>query len=275
MRLLVVGANGFLGRTVAQMAMQSGLAVDATVHRHREFVPANVNIVRLRDLADVERYDAVIIAGSAIASGGSEISPQVLREANIRLVLEIVDQFTQSHIVFCSSVSVYGVPTSLPLTETSPYWLPTGYGMSKLAGETIVQTASRYTVIRFSSLYGEGMARNTFLPRIIDSAKTGVIKLFGNGDRRQDYLHVSDAARLLLLAAKQQKKGVFLGANGRTISNVAAAKLVCQTFPGAKIICHGVDNSPSFEFDTKYTHDMLNFVPTVAPDQGIVELSRV
>ncbi|MBV9549408.1 MAG: NAD(P)-dependent oxidoreductase [Alphaproteobacteria bacterium] len=275
MKVLIIGANGFLGREITSGALLRKWDVGAVLHRHKHEVPPDASIVEMENPGLFSVPDTVILAAAAISNSGVTAWPDAMREGNIGLVLKTVEQFPESHIVFCSSVSVYGSPMALPLTENSPYCQPTAYGLTKLAGETIVGTSRTHTIIRFSSLYGRGMSRETFLPRIIEAARTGIITLLGDGSRRQDYLHVSDAATLVLQAAERRITGCYLGAYGRSLSNRAVADAVCKALPNVKVLTAGVDDSTSLEFDTSKTRGAFPFTPALSPERGIAALAHV
>ena len=277
MRILVVGANGALGRATAACALARGWAVDAVVHALAERLPAGLGrVVADTQLAALDRaaYDAVCIAAGFVPYGHMDAADPRLIDANIALPLRICQTFPTARLVLASSIAVYGEPTGV-LTETSPFVRPTRYGLSKLAGEAIVRQYPDHAVVRFSSLYGAGMAGDTFVPRILATARAGQpITLFGDGARRQDYLHLTDAADTLLAAAEVAESGVCLGVYGESVSNRAVAELVAAAHPGCRVQFAGQDASPSFVFDAAQTRAALRFAPRIALAQGLQELIR-
>jgi nucleoside-diphosphate-sugar epimerase len=89
------------------------------------------------------------------------------------------------------------------------------------------------------------MHRSTFVPRIIDDARTrGIITLLGSGERTQNYLDVRDAARMCLRALQSPASFVTLGIGRGEWSNNAVAGLVAAR-TGARIVHEGSDSSPS------------------------------
>jgi nucleoside-diphosphate-sugar epimerase len=86
-----------------------------------------------------------------------------------------------------------------PLDETAPPHPVTPYGVSKLAGEALVRTASfPWTIVRPPVVYGE-WDRAT-LP-IFRLAGYGVVPLLGDGSQELSAIHAQDLAAALLSAA--------------------------------------------------------------------------
>ena len=215
MRLLVVGANGALGRSTARRALEQGFAVDVVVNARRDQVPAAVGrIAHDRELESLppDAYDAVAVAAGFIPYGAMDQPDARLAESNVGLPLRVCRQFPAARIVLASSISVYGDGQGT-LDETSAFARPSSCGLSKLGGEAVVRQRPSHAVIRFSSLYGSGMTADTFLPRIVAAARAGgPIAIFGDGSRLQDYLHLEDAAALMLAAAPAGEN-IRLGSN--------------------------------------------------------------
>jgi UDP-glucose 4-epimerase len=272
MKAVIIGANGFLGRSILSACLSRGWHVDAIYHRTRNFIPATCSALPITALDNCPNdYDVVFLVAATIPYGSFHLPSDVLVDTNVKLVLATVAKFHRAKIVFASSVSVYGTPMNL-ITERSPFNCPSNYGLSKLAGEFIVSQQSRYAIIRYSSLYGKGMNRSTFIPNIIRQAReTGVITLYGDGRRQQDYLHVTDAAELALTAVLHESNGIYLGVRGESVSNLEVAQAVQSCFPGSRIVFTGIDASPSFFYDNSLTMEALNCCPLHSLTEGIKE----
>jgi len=272
MHVLIVGINGFLGRTLAETCLKQGITVDGIYHNHRDLIPKGCSIHSLSHLGRLhDPYDVVFMAAAAIPYPGRAMSESDVVQTNTQLPLQVALQFSKSFLVFTSSVSVYGQPAVSRITERTRPNNPDQYGRSKLAAESLLMRYHKNTaIIRFSSLYGKGMYPGTFLPRIIEDAKKKKkITVFGDGQRKQDYLHVSDAATLCLTAGTHQNLGTYLGAYGSSYTNTAVAQRVCSHIPGCTIRYAGIDTSPSYSYDATYTKKQLHFVPLISIEQGI------
>jgi UDP-glucose 4-epimerase len=274
MRILVVGASGFLGRAVCAELLREGHAVHGTWRKHPERLRAGLEGAFSEGDLEISRTDfEVVVACSALVPYGAMNKPDpALIEANVEVPRRLTSRFPEARIVLASSVAVYGDAPS-PRTEGSPFASPSEYGWSKLAAEAMIRQHPSFGIIRFSSLYGPGMKEQTFLPAILRSAhRERKISLFGDGSRRQDYLHVADAARLVRLVCDRQGNGTFLGASGESVSNLEVANLIAQELEGATIQFLGVDVAPSISYDVGFTRQITGFVPAISIGEGIRSL---
>ena len=220
MTVLVIGASGFLGGAIAIRYAKEGYTVYGS-YKNNPIVPSGCIPVSIDDIYNIkDKFDIVILA-----AGNYSLDKKTLVEINVGLTQNISNRFPDSKLIYISSVSVYGKHQDT-IKEHSFYQDPTFYGQAKLAGETIISTHQKYSIIRLTYLYGVNMPDNSFLPRIIKSALIDhKITLYGDGERKQDYLHIEDAANLCYLA-RLGDNGIFLGVSGVCYSNKEDYKIL-------------------------------------------------
>ncbi|MCX5848782.1 MAG: NAD(P)-dependent oxidoreductase [Deltaproteobacteria bacterium] len=275
MRVLIVGINGFLGRAIAEECLMQRIIVEGVYHKHRISIPKGCRIFPLSNIGRIrDVYDVVFMVAAAIPYPGRSMSYTDLIKTNTQLPLQVALQFQKSFLVFASSVSVYGNSDVSRVTERTRTSNPNQYGITKLTAEVLLKRYHKKTaIIRFSSLYGKGMYPKTFIPGIIEDAKKKkIITLSGDGQRKQDYLHVQDAAKLCLKAAKSQRSGKYLGVSGTSNTNLAVAQYVCSHVPGCQIKHDGIDTASSCEYNASYTKKRLDFVPLISLEEGIEQM---
>jgi UDP-glucose 4-epimerase len=177
--------------------------------------------------------------------------------------------YSDARFLYVSSVNVYGIHNDI-ITENSSFNSPSLYGRSKLASEFIVSSCKSYAIIRFTYLYGPHLNNNSFLPTIIGQALSKkTIGLMGEGKRSQDYLYVTDAARLCVEALHSTLNDVYLGASGKSYSNFEIGKIICDNVPGCEITFSGTENGVSFHINPAHAMKTLNWVPEVDINSGI------
>lgn len=276
-KALVIGANGFLGRNVAKKCVNLGWITDAVVNSNSDKVPNGVsNIVKTYELEKLKEneYDYVINTAACIPYGQYNTPNDGFITSNINLPLSLHHLFPHSKIVFSSSISVYGNNTGV-VNEQSDIISPTLYGLSKLTGELITRHHQQFAIVRFSSLYGAGMYMGSFIPRVVSDAITkGKITLLGTGERKQNYLHISDAADYCIHAAMNGQNEIYLGVSTRAYENREVAQIVAASIEGCEIVHNGADTSPSFLYNNDFTLNSLNFSPQVTLEEGIKELTN-
>jgi UDP-glucose 4-epimerase len=120
-------------------------------------------------------------------------------------VLEYVRTAAPScRVVYPSSASVYGAVEKLPIREDCHAAPISQYGVHKLMVEQMIVSYARQfgtsaAIVRFFSVYGCGL-RKQLLWDACRKFANGDCVFMGTGDEVRDWLHVEDAAALLLAA---------------------------------------------------------------------------
>ncbi len=209
MEVLVTGATGFIGATVARRLAEAGHRIHA-LHRRQEqaagllaagFSPVQGNLADL-DVATLPRVDGLIHAGAVINNGGPGEYQQVNVDGTTRLAEWALRQSPPPRLVLISSVGVYGALATQPAVEDSPCRPENDYEVTKLAAEQVVRTAAGrglpMVIIRPTWVYGPGDRKNFKLFRLIHQ---GRFPLIGSGRTLLSPLFSEDLAEGILRAA--------------------------------------------------------------------------
>ncbi len=129
--------------------------------------------------------------------------------------------------LYFSSISVYGeAATNSAITENTPVDPSTLYGITKYAGEKILQVTSQKSgfpllVLRCCKVYGPGnpdtisYGPDQFINTILRDSKLG---LFGDGEEKRDYLFITDLIGIIKQLAFSQAGGILNLASGDSYS---------------------------------------------------------
>ncbi len=270
---LVIGSNGFVGTRLVADLTSRDIRVQG-VSRSVTNVVSDVPTCSPDEmLQSDDDFDVIFLLAAVIPYDGIDRVTPELVTSNILLPAQVTARFPSSRLVFASSVSVYGMPQSLPITEEHPFHQPHAYGLSKAMGERMVAAHGNAAVLRFSSIYGVGMTAPTFIPRLISQGRdAGRLTLFGDGSRQQDYLHVDDAVGMLLAAAESQRSGTFNAVQGRSTTNHDAAAIVAEGLGNIPIDLTGSDQSPSYEYSRAKWDDAFAYQPQVTLQNGLTRM---
>jgi UDP-glucose 4-epimerase len=274
-KILITGANGFLAKSIidfcdAKNSEIIGLVKPGTTAGSKIFSRIYTDLDTL--LNDEKDFSTVFHVAAFIPYAALNQPDRHLVDTNILLTIKLTGAFPQARFVYASSTAVYGKPHVLPIEVESPFVNPDLYGLSKLAGETIVKNHPNHAIIRFSSIIGPGLKANSFIPVIIEKAlKTGVITILGDGSRAQNYIDVRDAAILCLACAGLKENVTTLGIGSRSYSNKEVAEIVALKTK-AQLTFAKSDNSPSFLYNVDSVHKQLNFQPRYSLEQTISEM---
>ncbi len=269
---LVIGSNGFLGQRLVAALRERRVSVQGV--SRSPLANEEIPTCRADELGTLAcDFDGVYLLAAVIPYGALDrVTPELIA-SNVSLPQQVVERFPAARLVFASSVAVYGAPLRSPIDEEHPFLRPSAYGLSKALGEQTVAAHGNAISLRFSSIYGPGMTAATFLPKLIRRGREeDRLILFGDGSRRQDYLHVDDAVRMLLAAGGSGRTGVFNAAHGSSATNREVAQLVSERLGRIPIEFNGDDDSPSFEYSRTKWDDAFACRPQVTLDEGIARM---
>ena len=223
MRILVTGAAGFIGATLALRLLARGDVVygiddlnayyevslkKARLDRlrsHEKFDFAQVDIAdtaAIEQLFRKERFDAVMNLAAQAGVRYSLENPHSYIRSNLAGFCNILEGSRHSgvgHLVFASSSSVYGANTRLPFSEKDNVDHPISlYAATKKSNELMAHSYAHLfglpcTGLRFFTVYGPwgrpDMALFKFTKAILEGKP---IQVYNNGDMVRDFTYVDD-----------------------------------------------------------------------------------
>jgi UDP-glucose 4-epimerase len=232
----------------------------------------NVNYIDLTSLFASDINYTVVVIISAHIPEFSQIDNSKLFDVNVSLIEKVTLKFPHSKIIFCSTVSVY-TPSAAVISEKTLVCPLNEYGLSKFWAEKIIQRNSKsFVIFRISSLIGENMKSNSFIPKIIDKAlKDRKIVILGNGERLQNYIDVRDLSMMIEKSLNISNNEILLGVSEKSYSNIQIAKIV-KRYTGCEIIFENNDDSISCIYDASYTRTILSFNSHLNIEKSIEDL---
>lgn len=243
MRVLLLGASGFLGRHLTHALLAAGDDVEGWSRtpppRARDDEPRVVQ--RAVDLARPDSYAelrgpwdaAVFLAGRSVPGAhGSAHWDEREVERNVALWRSALDHLKRvrpgMRVVFLSSARVYA-PAHAPLREDEPLGATSAYGIAKELCEVWGRFHARELDVQIARLFnqiGPGMPQGLLVPDLVQAilAGHGTVALRG-GDSRIDLLDARDGARAIaaLLTVRAPSGSAWNVCSGtpRTVSELA------------------------------------------------------
>lgn len=220
MRALVTGAAGFIGSTLVDRLLADGHSVVGVdnfatgrarnlehLAEHPEFFFVEADIVEADLVAVFAEFSPAVVfhLAAQIDVRASVANPAFDATVNVTGTLRVAEAARQTgvrKVVHTSSGgSIYGVPSSFPVSETVPVDPRSPYAASKVCGELYLQT--------FGHLYGLACSHiapaNVYGPRQDPHGEAGVVAIFtrallegtpttvfGDGSNTRDYVYVDD-----------------------------------------------------------------------------------
>jgi len=280
MRVLVTGADGFIGRHLVQALLNTGVEVVTLTRRLRK--PRSKHVTNLtfnlleptsweKVLSSVGAVDTIIhLAALMPYTPNSTGSDFIIANGAFTQVLSdwLNKKNTPSKFIYFSSIGVIGKPETLPVSESYLLRPRHPYFVGKLSGEFAVQTCNprkiTTLIFRLTSPYGPSMPANTVLPLFVELARGGKnLNWHGSGSRRQDFIYIDDIIHICLSSLDVNSSGIYCLGNGTPISMRNLAQMIAAKFSGTKASASGLTDPQegiSWVVDTSLLENNLNYM---------------
>jgi len=242
-KILITGADGFIGSHLTEKLVQAGHDVRAFV-LYNSFNSwgwldqADKNIkgsldVFAGDIRDphgvrtaMHGCDVVLHLAALIAIPYSYHSPDTYVDTNIKGTLNIVQAARElgvSKVVHTSTSEVYGTACFVPITEEHPLQGQSPYSASKIGADQIAMSfyssfGTPVSVIRPFNTYGPRQSARAVIPTIITQIANGAHKLkLGSLHPTRDFNYVTDTvAGFIAVAEAERSVGEVINVGSKT-----------------------------------------------------------
>ncbi|WP_038971752.1 UDP-glucose 4-epimerase family protein [Bradyrhizobium genomosp. III] len=237
MKVLVVGASGFVGGQLVHRLANDGIPLRAAVHRNRADLPAGIDIAENVDLEGSFDWTSAIAGCDTVAHLGARVHVmressanelEAYRRVNVDGTLSLARQAAAAGVrrfVFLSSVKVCGEFTTpnAPFDETTTPRPQDPYGVSKHEAELGLLELGRASgmqvvILRPPLIYGPGVRAN-FLS-MMRWLWRGVPLPLGGIDNRRSLIGVGNMVDLICTCLRHPAAAgeVFMASDGEDLS---------------------------------------------------------
>jgi NAD dependent epimerase/dehydratase len=257
-RVLVTGADGFIGSHLTEALIESGADVRAFCFYNsngslgwldRSQLPvrelADIRLGDIRDARFVEEscsgVEIVFHLAALIAIPYSYTAPASFVDTNVSGTLNVLEAVRRQgcrRLVHTSTSEVYGTPDRLPITEDHPLKGQSPYSATKIAADKLAESFfSSFDVpvvtLRPFNTYGPRQSARAVIPNILAQLLSGREEVeLGNTAPKRDLTFVRDCVRGFLAA------GTAEGIDGRTIQlGTGRAESIAEIFRAACTAC--------------------------------------
>ncbi len=202
-RVLVTGANGFIGRTLVDK-LKSNKDIEVVLFDRKKY-----SVKDLNSLSSLVKDCNVVYHLAGITDSLSPLLEEVNVKFTQNLVKAVIKVNLNCRIVFASSFAVYKEPSSGELVDEIYPVIPRNlYGKSKLKCERLLEQAFKkkgvkVSVLRISNVYGVNPgSKKGVIPIFFDKLLKGVdMVISGDGTQTRDFIYVDDVADSLMASA--------------------------------------------------------------------------
>ena len=265
-KILVTGADGFIGSHLTEELIKQGYEVRAFVFYNSfnswgwidsfpEEIKNKIEIFAgdIRDPNGIrvamESCDTVFHLAALIGIPFSYHSPDSYVDTNIKGTLNILQAaklLNTKRVLVTSTSEVYGTAQYVPIDEKHPFQGQSPYSATKIGADRIAESFFRsfelpVTIVRPFNTYGPRQSARAVIPTIISQLLNGIEEIIlGDLTPIRDFVFVKDTVNGFIEIAKSQKT-IGEEINIATQSEISIGDLA-QTIiniinPQAKIIC--------------------------------------
>lgn len=274
-KILLTGADGFLGRYVSAALRGAGIA-------HVSSSKNDLDILNKKDvLSKTKGFNVVVHLAGNVRTPATDSAENHFKVNSIGTIhiLEACRANKISRIILASSTEIYGNNLKSGRIKESDLVAPVDfYGQSKLLAEYFCRQyfakfGINFTALRFTYLYGLGMYPSRAVAKIIDAA-AGDKKLQLSVDPRafMDILYVKDAARavLLTLLSKRSLNKIINISSSRKTTILDLVKTAKHFYPNSNLsIFPKKEPQNYYIYDSHLAGTVLNFGPEYNLKAGV------
>tara|TARA_B110000008_G_scaffold278439_1_gene322213 strand:- start:7908 stop:8885 length:978 start_codon:yes stop_codon:yes gene_type:complete len=228
MKVLVTGADGFIGSHLVEMLLDKGYEVIA-ISQYNSFnywgwleeieSSENLKIISgdVRDphfcKENLKNVDLVIHLAALIAIPFSYDAPHSYVDTNIKGTLNICQAARQNgniRVIHTSTSEVYGTAQYVPIDENHPLQPQSPYSASKIAADAMAMSFYKsfnlpITIARPFNTYGPRQSARAVIPTIITQLANGAKELkLGDLTPTRDFNYVEDTCRGIIAIAEEE-----------------------------------------------------------------------
>ncbi|MDE6919690.1 MAG: NAD-dependent 4,6-dehydratase LegB [Lachnospiraceae bacterium] len=266
MKVLVTGADGFIGSHLVEELVKKGYEVRAFVYynsfntwgwldtlpgsimEHVEIFQGDIrdpNGVRVA----MQEAEAVFHLAALIAIPFSYHSPDTYVDTNIKGTLNVLQaarELGTRRVLITSTSEVYGTAQYVPIDEKHPFQGQSPYSATKIGADRLAESFYRsfnlpVTIVRPFNTYGPRQSARAVIPTVITQLLAGRTEIkLGSLTPTRDFNYVKDTANgFISIFESDQTIGEEINiATQKEISiGALAEELIRQINPGAQIIC--------------------------------------
>ncbi|HWT73652.1 MAG TPA: NAD-dependent 4,6-dehydratase LegB [Mobilitalea sp.] len=266
MKVLVTGADGFIGSHLTESLLEQGYDVKAFTYYNSfnswgwlDTLPKEkLNQIEIfsGDIRDpngvyeaMKGVDQVFHLAALIAIPFSYHSPDSYVDTNIKGTLNVLQagrKLDTGRVLITSTSEVYGTAIYVPIDEKHPFQGQSPYSATKIGADRLAESFYRsfnlpITIVRPFNTYGPRQSARAVIPTIITQLLAGEenIKL-GKLTPTRDFNYVKDTANGFIQIAKSDKtigEEINIATQSEISIGELAKEIISQINPNANIIC--------------------------------------
>ena len=277
-RAVVIGATSMLAERLIELLKSRGVGIFTCGRSpsHDAFVDLGSD----HEIALPDKVKADVLFNCAAAFGDDSPEGCWLNEkVNALGAYQIAKVAAAAH---CRSVVSSGTVSSCASTSRTALG---SYGASKARGEEILDWALSRNAITFASLQlpqlydenGHCCTHQAWFGRIVAYASAGKVLRLPGGGAKRNFLHVVDAAKLMIAAGEKGMQGIFPSCHPESESYDAIANIAFEIFGLGGHVEIAAEKQPFREVcipASSGTFSAIDVYPKISMRQGLLMIKE-
>lgn len=272
-KVLITGADGFIGSHVTETLLEAGYDVTAFVYYNSfnswgwlDSLPkeklSHIKVFAgdIRDPNGVRKavagMDMVFHLAALIAIPFSYHSPDSYVDTNIKGTLNVLQAARDAgcaRILITSTSEVYGTAQYVPIDEQHPFQGQSPYSATKIGADRLAESFYRsfnmpVTIVRPFNTYGPRQSARAVIPTIITQLLAGATEIkLGSMHPTRDFNFVRDTVDGFIAIAKQQAtigEEINIASQKEIAIGQLAREIIDQINPEARIVSEDIRLRP-------------------------------
>lgn len=288
MRVMVIGANGFVGKSIVEALSTKHDVRKAARKSMDDYIHINLLEPKTIRRALSEAQPEVVVQCAGVVENNEHAKQNPLFTHN--LLTEVVKLSTQPKVIICGSAAEYGFVKAgdLPVKESTARKATSLYGLSKIE-ETNIALRFRddymlpVVVARIFNPIGVGMHKKFLIPKLLQQ-----IKEISEGERtalevtrldsKRDYINVQDIARgIKALIETSPLHAEYNIGSGVSTSNGEIIELLVKSLKTSRLLAinetsHEPEELVANQADISRMKNEFGWKPGVTLDKTIREI---
>lgn len=266
MKVLVTGADGFIGSHLVELLVHEGYTVKALT-MYNSFntwgwldtlpieIMKSVEVISgdIRDgmmlLKIMKGVEEVFHLAALVSIPFSYSSPELYVDTNIKGTLNVLQaalKHETQKVMITSTSEIYGTARYVPIDERHPIQAQSPYSASKIGADMLAESFYRsfglpIAIVRPFNTYGPRQSARAIIPNIISQLLVGKKNIsLGSITPTRDFVYVKDTVRGFLEIARSKRtigEKVNIATQSEITIGALADYLIKQINPEANIIC--------------------------------------
>ncbi len=266
MKVLVTGADGFIGSHLTELLLEQGYDVKAFTYYNSFNTWGWLDTLPKQKLDQIEIFsgdirdpngvdeamtgiDMVFHLAALIAIPFSYHSPDSYVDTNIKGTLNVLQAAKRQNtkrILVTSTSEVYGTAQYVPIDEKHPFQGQSPYSATKIGADRLAESFYRsfempITIVRPFNTYGPRQSARAVIPTIISQLLAGYEEIrLGALTPTRDFNYVKDTAKGFLAISKSNNtigEEINIATQNEISIGQLAEEIISQINPKARIVC--------------------------------------